>query len=235
MTTLPAKLANMATGLARVKSTTAAASASADMPYMKFAKGEWTYGAEEIEVQEGSVWAINPMNIAVGFVAWDQNNTAGGPIGEEMRPYTDAPIIKGELPDLSRVDEKTGLPTGLWSEQIAIQLRCMNGDDEGVQVAFKTNSKGGLRGINDFTTALLEQLEKAPDTLVAVVELGTSDYKHKKFGKVYVPVFDIQRWVSMDDLEADDAPEEPEEVVDAEPDEEPKSKATRKRRRRKVA
>ena len=52
MPQLPAKLKDMATGLARVKKT--AAAAVTDAQFLKFAKGEWTYGAEEIEVQEGS-------------------------------------------------------------------------------------------------------------------------------------------------------------------------------------
>lgn len=217
---------NFAKNLAKAKA--AAQTASNSMQYLKFTKaGEWTYGAEEVEVEEGSVWAINPHSIHMGFIAWSDNKVAG----EEMRPFTDDAIVASQLPDV-------GAP---WDTQLAFQLACMSGEDKGTQVLFKTTSKGGLKCMNEYINELMERITKNPseEDIVAVVELDASFYKHKKYGKIYTPHFKVDSWVSMEeddfsdtpaaDTEAEEEPEE-EQVEDAEVVEE--KEAPRKRRRR---
>ena len=68
-----------------------------DFQFMKMTKaGEFMFGADETEVQEGSQWAIDPRSITKGFIKWVDSELEG----EEMaQVFGGQPIIKSNLPD----------------------------------------------------------------------------------------------------------------------------------------
>ncbi len=219
------------------KTTTVLASDMSGKAYLKLHKGGFfVYGSEEMEVEEDSLWAVNPHSFALGYVAWPKGSQ-GAPLGEEMRSITDDPVIMSQLPTVD----------GAWSQQVAMQLMCVSGEDTGMEVVYKASSKGGINGFNDFLNQVLINLKAniGSDKVVPVIVLEVKHYKHPEHGKIYTPVFMIKSWSTMDDMPTEDEPptEEPTEPPKAiedkiepkiEPKAEPKAEPTKKRRRRRA-
>jgi len=199
--------------------------------YLKMAKdGEWSYGAEEEVPEDDSTWAANPASISQGYICWPTNEDArgGGPLDEVMYDAGAEIPLKGELP------HREG---GSWGDQLSIGMKCMSGEDEGLEVVYKVNSKSGVRELNSLIDEILAQIE-AGAAPIPVFHLRNDHYKHKKYGKIYTPVFKIVDWLDaggnsagVEDLEDEEVEviEDGDvgdvveaEVVEVEPEEKPK-------------
>lgn len=226
MNNLPVNVNDLIGGLARTTQTLA--SDSTGQSFLKLHKGGFfVYGQDETEVEEGSLWAVNPNSFMVGYIAWPAEGT-GKPLGEEMRTITEDPLVHSTLPDV-------GAP---WVQQAGFQVMCISGEDTGQQCIFKSSSKGGLRGVNDFLNEVMAHLQANPGTeeTVPVLKLEVESYKHSTYGKINTPTFTIQKWVKIDEMPvAEEEDLEPE--VDAEPEvaPEPEKKPVRRRRRKAAA
>lgn len=171
--------------------------ASVGTPFLRLLKdGEWVYGADDVEVQAGSLWAINPFSMAQGFCAWGTQGSAqeGTLLGEKMA------LITGTYPNASELADVGAA----WNEQIQFDLVCLNGDDKGVEVRFKTSSKGGLRAF----AGLLQDVSTAADEdgkFVPIVSLDSDSYVHKKYGRTYFPVFTVKEWQAPDSTQSEAA------------------------------
>lgn len=152
--------------------------------------GGWVYGAENIEVEDGSQWAVNPLSLRHGWVSWTDNKTQKNEVaGEVMVPMTVPLPLQTELRD-------TGWE---WSQQVAFQLKCMSGEDVGEQTLYKTVSVGGMNAVNKLVGDIMAQLDKDPEHPVPIVTLECDSYQHRIYGKTYVPVFRVVGWASMTD------------------------------------
>lgn len=176
-------------------------------PFLRMGKdGEWMYGAENVEVEEGSLWAVNPMSLQHGFACWTDytdSKKSNELVGERMVQMT-APLPgRHDLPDTGEWNDR-------WTEQLSFQLKCVSGEDKGEQALYKTTSVGGIRVIRKLIDAIMAQLDADPSKPVPVIVLDSDSYPHKKWGKIYTPVFDIKHWASFDAAQPD--VEEPEEV-----------------------
>lgn len=194
-----------------------------DTPFLRLQKsGEWVYGADDLEVQDGSQWAVNPHSFSEGYVAWGD----GELLGEEMSLMTGVPIDKNQL------DKIDGAKRG-WEKQIGFQLRCLNGEDVGTQVLYKTSSKGGMKAVRKLIAAVVAQINTKPTVIMPVVNLSEDSYKHKTYGKIYFPIFEIKEWKTLtDDTSSAPAPT----AAVAEPDvAEPKIEEPVQKRRRPIA
>jgi len=156
--------------------------------------GHWTFGADQTGVEKDSEWAINPFSFAHGFVAWG----AGQLLGEKMVSVTQP------LPALEAAPD--GAPKG-WEQQIGFAMKCMSGSDEGLEARFATASLGGKRAVQELGTDVSEHIIADPSTPVAIVKLKSSHYVHDKFGKIFIPEFEILSWVSMDGGSDEEQPE----------------------------
>lgn len=215
-----ASLQNLKAGLANVKSTT---KPKGGEPIMRMGKdGKWIFGAENLEVEAGSKWAINPLSLQHGFVCWkvipDGSKEKPELLGEALVSMFEAKPFKDSLPDY-------GHP---WADCLTFSLLCLDGEDEGEQVLYKTSSTGGLRASLEFVGVLMKQLDEDADHPVAVVELKSDHYQNKTWGKTYFPVFDIVEWMGMDGVAAAPAAAEA-------PKEEPKQAAPQETTRRRGA
>jgi hypothetical protein len=213
--TLPANVNDIITGLQTAQSRIQ--TPDGDVQFIKMNKaGLWIFGSDEIDIEDDSLWAVNPNSFVTGFVAWDDD---GGLQGEEMRSVLEDPITAVDLPDV-------GAP---WKQQVGFQMACTNGEDAGVQVLYKTNSVGGTKAVAELLDAILTKVKNAPGdaAIVPLVELGSSSYKHKKYGKIYTPVLAIQSWATMD--------AEPGALVEPEPESEPEPEPQKPARRRRRA
>jgi hypothetical protein len=77
-------------------------------------------------------------------------------------------------------------------------MKCIDGDDEGIEARFSTTSAGGKRAVAELGVNVGKRIKaQMPDT-VAICKLGSSTYQHKTYGRIFYPVFEILEWVTMD-------------------------------------
>lgn len=193
-----AALQNLKAGLRNVISTIPSRSGD---PFLRLLKdGQWVYGQENVEVEPGSRWAVNPLSIRHGYVSWtdygEDSRKANEIVGEMMVPVNEPLFTRDQL-------SNTGWD---WAQQIAMQLRCVSGEDVGTQVLYKVTSVGGMGAAQKLLTAIDAQLDADIDHPVAIVELLTDHYQHKRWGKTYTPVIEVRGWASLDgDMAAEEA------------------------------
>jgi len=147
--------------------------------------GHWVFGADQTEVEDDSTWAVNPFSFVHGFIAWGD----GEVLGEKMVS------VSQPLPEHSATPP--GAKKG-WEEQIGMSLKCLTGDDKGMEARYTTTSVGGKRGVQTIAAALAEQVSVDETKPVPVVKLSHDFYQHKSYGKIYTPVFEVVEWISMD-------------------------------------
>jgi hypothetical protein len=147
--------------------------------------GHWVYGADQTEVDDESTWAVNPFSFVHGFIAWGD----GEVLGEKMVSVTQP------LPELESAppNAKKG-----WEQQVGMMIKCVTGEDKGLEARYTVTSVGGKRAIQALGVAIAEQIEKDQSKPVPVVKLKKDHYQHKSYGRIYTPVFEILEWVSMD-------------------------------------
>ena len=100
-----------------------------------------------------------------------------------------------------------------WEVQIGCALKCISGEDEGMECRYSVTSVGGKKAIQALAVAIATQVEKDQTKPVPIVELKKDHYTHKSYGKIFTPVFEIVDWVSMTG-EAEAEPEAPAPVVE---------------------
>ena len=146
--------------------------------------GHWVYGADQTEIEDDSTWAVNPFSFVHGFIAWGD----GEVLGEKMVS------VSQPLPELE------GAPSAAkrgWETQVGLSLKCLTGEDKGLEVRFSTTSVGGKRSVQALAVAIANQVEADQNKPVPVIYLKKEHYQHKSYGKIYTPVFDIVEWVGM--------------------------------------
>jgi len=179
--------------------------------------GHWVFGADQTEVEDDATWAINPFSFVHGFIAWGD----GEVLGEKMVS------VAQPLPELDAAppNSKKG-----WEMQVGLSLKCLTGEDKGMEARYSTTSVGGKRSVQSLAMEIAAQVEKDQSKPVPVVRLKRDHYTHKSYGKIFTPVFEIVEWVGMDGEAKDEAPVQ---QADAEPAAAPvvEQEAPRRRRR----
>jgi hypothetical protein len=87
-------------------------------------------------------------------------------------------------------------------------LKCLTGEDKGLEARFSTTSVGGKRAVQALAVAIANQVEKDQAKPVPVILLKKEHYQHKSYGRIFTPVFDIVEWTGMDAKEATNEAEE---------------------------
>lgn len=175
--------------------------------------GHWVFGADQTEIEDDSLWAINPFSFVHGFIAWGD----GEVLGEKMVS------VSQPLPELDAAppNAKKG-----WEAQVGLSMKCISGEDKGMEARYTTTSVGGKRSVQALAVAIATQVEKDQSKPVPVVLLKKEHYTHKSYGRIFTPVFDIQEWVTMDvEAAPADAPK-----IEAPAAEEAAPASTRRRR-----
>ena len=157
--------------------------------------GHWVFGADQTEVEDDSTWAVNPFSFVHGVIAWGD----GEVLGEKMVS------VSKPLPELD--DAPPAAKRG-WEAQVGMSLKCISGDDKGMEARFTTTSVGGKRAVQTIAVALADQVEKDQSKPVPVVRLKKEHYQHKSYGRIFTPVFEVVDWLTLDG-DADTAVEAP--------------------------
>ena len=173
--------------------------------------GHWVFGADQTEIEDDSTWAVNPFSFVHGYIAWGD----GEVLAEKMVS------VSQPLPELEAAPP--GAKKG-WETQVGMSIKCLDGEDKGMEARYTTTSVGGKKGVQALAVAIATQVEKDQDKPVPVVELGKEHYTHKSYGRIFTPIFKVLEWVGMDgEALAEEAPE----ALDA-----PEAEAAPVRRRR---
>lgn len=163
--------------------------------------GHWVFGADQEEVEADSTWAVNPFSFVHGYIAWGD----GDVLGEKMVSVSEP------LPEM---DDAPPMAKRGWEVQVGMSIKCLTGEDKGMEARYTTTSAGGKRGVQTLAVAIAEQVDKDQTKPVPVVLLKKEHYQHKSYGRIFTPLFDIQSWVSMD---GEEPVAEAEEVAEAAP------------------
>lgn len=221
---LPANLSSALTAMQHVTSSIDVN--DGDFDYLKLTKsGEWVHGADEDEISSQSVFIVDTNSFVTGYQAWGD----GELLGEIIRPITEGAVSRQELDDVGAE----------WKPLIGCQMTCVEGADDGLQLLYKTTSKGGIKAVNNLMKEIVKQSQSNHNgCLTPEIELVTDSYKHKKYGKIFTPVLNVIGWCSHDfNDDVKPAQKAPEPVVEEEPVqvEEPQAEPTVRRRRRTAA
>ena len=174
---------------------TLAPAAATGVAILKMDKtGHWVFGADQTEVDAGSLWAVNPFSFVHGFIAWGE----GEVLGEKMVSIT------SPLPELEAAPP--GAKRG-WEEQVGLSMKCLSGEDEGLEVRYTVTSVGGKRAVQAMGVKIAERVDTNPESPVPVVSLGKEHYVHKSYGRIYTPLFDVKKWIGMEgEVKAEEEP-----------------------------
>jgi len=177
--------------------------------------GHWVFGADQTEVGDDSTWAVNPFSFVHGFIAWGD----GEVLGEKMVS------VSQPLPEL---EEAPPMARKGWETQVGMSMKCLSGEDKGMEVRYTTTSVGGKRSVQALAVAIATQVDADPKLPVPIVNLEKEHYSHKSYGRIYTPIFKITSWMSMTD-EPSVAPQD--SITDEAPEAEAAPVATARRRR----
>jgi hypothetical protein len=180
--------------------------------------GHWVFGADQTEVDDGSTWAVNPFSFVHGYIAWGD----GEVLGEKMVS------VSQPLPEL---EEAPPMARKGWETQVGMSMKCLSGEDKGMEVRYTTTSVGGKRSVQALAVAIATQVDTDPKLPVPIVNLEKEHYSHKSYGRIYTPIFKITSWMSMTD-EPSIAPQD--SITDEAPESESAAPVATARRRRSV-
>jgi hypothetical protein len=199
-------------------------------PLMQFKSrenGAWMFGRSRTVVEDGSLWAFDPRTFMWGYVCFGPNKN-DSPIGEVL-------VSVGQLKlDITKLPDK-GFP---WTEQRAVNMKCISGIDAGIEVIFKINTQGGIQAIDGLIDTVRDRLNgnQHEGKVAPIATLGKDSYPHKEHGRIWIPVLTITDWMSLDGPAPKPEPEpEPEPTPPQKPGSEPTSAAAEQPRRRRVA
>lgn len=181
-------LAKMQSGIASSRAQTII---SGGKPFLRLLRdGMWVFGQRDEEVQEGSSWAINVLSLQHGWCCWPKGDAAGSG-GNRMLGESMAPVY---APRPASPEPINGNP---FSQQVGMDLRCLDGSDMGTEVQYKGNSRGGINAFDTLLSEVQKQLVANPDYPCPVVQLDQDHYQHSTYGKIYIPIFTIVDWCDL--------------------------------------
>ena len=125
------------------------------------------------------------LSFVHGFIAWGD----GEVLSEKMVS------VSQPLPELDAAppNAKKG-----WEMQVGLSLKCISGEDKGMEARYTTTSVGGKRSVQNLAMEIAAQVEKDQGKPVPVVMLKKDHYTHKSYGRIFTPVFEIVEWIGMD-------------------------------------
>lgn len=168
--------------------------------YAKFNgnSGEFSYGSNAEEVEDGEEMAANVFGARRGWICWVDSEVAE----EVMVPIAQgAPPAEHTLTDHGPYAKHDDGTEDGWSAQFAIDFRLLGADHDGVEITYKTSTKSAMRPLGDLLKQFGREYKNHPG-MVPIVKFGKGSYmpKEKKHGKKYFPTFTIVRWMEEDEL-----------------------------------
>ena len=121
---------------------------------------------------------------------------------------------------------------------MTVNMKCVSGIDEGLEVVFKASTDGPLKEVMQVLEKVRDRINSGEhDGKIAPIALLKKDsYPHSDYGRVWIPVLEIDEWVTLDGLTVAPSPPPPEPAPAPTKGPTPGgSSATEQPRRRRVA
>ena len=192
-------LAALQAALANVN--TAAIIGRTGLPMMLFKSredsGTWGFGQRRTIPETDSRWAINPLTFKYGAICFNGNKV----VDERLVPVSKPKPVITEMPD-------TGFP---WQEEWAVNMKCTNGADAGVEVVFKATTDGALKAVVLIVDQVRDRINggQHDGKIAPIVLLEKDSYPHPEHGKIWIPVMPIVDWMPLDGPAPAPTPVEP--------------------------
>jgi hypothetical protein len=160
-------------------------------PRLKFTK-DGEFAISDTETLRAGTRGIAHVD-AAGFdwVKWVDNLPAerrGGRVADRYKPVPRAEL--GDLDENQWEVQPDGTRRDPWQFQATLPITRL---DTNETLDFTTGSKGGLRAVGTLLRAYGKRADKQPKSL-PVIELQPDSYKHRQYGKIYVPALHIVGW-----------------------------------------
>jgi hypothetical protein len=167
--------------------------------------GDYTYGAEKEELDDGWEGAVNMNSAKQGHICWKDSEV----VGEDMTRILDGnPTPKSQLEDHGPYDDDDDG----WQQQISFEVAVLEGggDAEGEKLLLKNSSKSGLRAFGNLLAAYGKAIQKGQnigddgEDLLPIVKFEATEFTPKgakKKEKAYAPKFTIVGWISEAELD----------------------------------
>lgn len=163
---------------------------------LKFSKGEWVYGRDNLEMPEDLKLLAGAHLIEVGWICWLQgkpSDVAMGRIGEGFVIPRRAELGMTNSLEWPRSEQDSdyGKPRDPWQHASGMPLVGSNGH----LYTFVTGSKGGEAALKALAKVYGKRVRQHPEEIPVVV-LATDSYRHpnKQLGKIWTPLFQIIGW-----------------------------------------
>jgi hypothetical protein len=168
-------------GIEQTRSTIGTAGGKAFMRMTR--AGDFIYGPQNIDVQDGSHWAVNLASLEHGWICWGDGELLGQimvdvRLPQPMRP----PAIEGYS----------------FEPQFGMNLACISGDDHGLEVIYKNNSLGFKKAFDQLLADIRARYLIDQQFYWPVIELHSSSYPHKKYNIIFEPIFKIVGWADAE-------------------------------------
>ncbi len=164
--------------------------------YYLYKKGDWMSGDEDVSGQRRGA---DPTEIYYGFQHW--KNSAPGRVQMVRIDQLHLHPRREDLGDTDPSKWEVG-PDGEQKDPWARTVRMGLFDLETRETGYFTSSSyGGRDAVNAFCAAYEKDRLRFPGQ-VPIVQLESASYRHKTYGKVHKPSFEIVGWTTLDGSEA---------------------------------
>jgi hypothetical protein len=153
-------------------------------PYLRLSRaGDFIYGPQNVDVEDGSQWAVNLSSLQHGWVCWGDGEMLGQIMASVRSPQPQRPpAIEGYG----------------FEQQFGMELACVSGDDAGVEVVYRNNSLGFKKAFDQLLADIRARYPVDQAFYWPVITLASSSYPHKKYGQIFEPIFKIVGWADAD-------------------------------------
>jgi len=158
---------------------------------LKFSKGFWTAGSDAKEIKRNTRMTARVDELVHGFTHWK----GGKPVEHRIGRLADN-FVPPQRRDLGDTDvaawepDNKGEPRDPWQYTLYLPMQA-----DGVNYVFSTSSWGGKKAMRNLCDAYSRR--RGRDSL-PLVELDVFQRKHREFGNIPEPLFDVVGWVSAE-------------------------------------
>jgi len=192
--------------------------------YLNFSgkRGIFTIGKDKRQISSDERWVVDVTSFEEGWVCWKARKPEASRLSNI---YTGAPVAQPDPEERGPFDHNKGEG---WHAAKALVVKSLDGGEQGY---FKNNSVSGVGEIADLMEEFSERAAQ-DQPCWPVVCLVPEEFDAQGFTN-FKPTFEVQEWMSTEDLATlgQDEEDEDEDEDEIEEEEEPKAKAPRKRAR----